>query len=218
MATPYWDSPNKAIVLLKQMAAIGYTGQFPVNPTEDSYAGAYSAEMKTIDTKGGNLFGNKVPKVTSGTLFLGKFETVMSNQLKSTQFGVPYTKKPLEVKGYYKYSAGEIYYNDMALDSTGMVDSMAMTAVLYEVSDYAETLDGTNIQTSDKIVAIGVLSNGDEKTEYTPFSIPLQYIKPYNSSKLYKFTVIFASSNNGAAFKGAPGSTLKVDNIQVVSE
>ena len=52
----------------------------------------------------------KAPKVTTGTLFLGKFITDASSTLNSTKFGVPYSNKPVALKGWYKYTPGEIYY------------------------------------------------------------------------------------------------------------
>ena len=66
--------------------------------------------IKSIDTKGQDLYLAKAPKVTTGTLFLGKFITDIANTLNSTKFGIPYSNKPISVKGWYKYTPGEKFY------------------------------------------------------------------------------------------------------------
>lgn len=74
-------------------------------------------------------------------------------------------------------------------------DECALSAVLYEVSSYDtpsdpqdlsdERLNGTNIYTSERVVASAVLESG--KTEgYIPFELKLNYVKDFDSSKLYR--------------------------------
>lgn len=43
-------------------------------------------------------------------------------------------------------------------------------------------------------------------------------IKNYDSAKKYRFAVMCSSSSDGDNFNGAPGSTLIVDDIEVVVE
>ena len=54
--------------------------------------------------------------------------------------------------------------------------SVLLSAVLYEVEDVKETLDGNNIYTSEKIVASSVYTNTGT-SEYTPFELKLEYKK-----------------------------------------
>lgn len=149
-----------------------------------------------------------VPKVTSGSLFLGDFEVDAQKTLRSTRFGVPYSAKPIVVRGYYKYIPGEVYYrcddpekSNEAVKDASLKDECAISAVLYEVSSYETTedhdkderLDGTNIYTSDKIVAIDVLESG-ATDGYVSFELNLEYKQEFDATKLYRFAIICSSS------------------------
>ncbi len=206
--------------------------------TEEAYSGAKAAKIVTLDSKGmASLLPGvfpAIPKVTSGSLFLGSFEVDATNTLRSTRFGIEYSNKPLVVKGYYKYTPGAEYYvcadpvkSEVAVLDETKSDECALSAVLYEVSSYDtpsdpqdlsdERLNGTNIYTSERVVASAVLESG--KTEgYIPFELKLNYVKDFDSSKLYRFAIICSSSKEGIGFSGAPGSTLLIDDIEVINE
>lgn len=63
----------------------------------------------------------------------------------------------------------------MTLDNT-KTDAPAMNAVLYEIKSYsADHLDGTNLLTSDKIVAIASVKDAGERSEYTAFNVNFEY-------------------------------------------
>lgn len=216
-----WATCNNAVALIKNMgplAGITYTGEYPVRPTDDCYSGSKAIVMESMDTKGGNLFGQQIPKVTAGTAFMGTFEAfaALQNPMATTSFGVMYQNKPLEVTGYFKYTAGTDFYNEKG-EKIDQKDECALSAVLYEVADEKETLDGSTIYNSDKIIASAMFTNGGAK-EYTPFTLKLEYIKSYDPEKKYKLAVIFASSKDGAAYKAAVGSTLYVDEVTIINE
>ena len=136
--------------------------------------------------------------------------------MATTSFGVMYEKKPLEITGYFKYTAGTEFYNEKG-EKVDQKDECAFSAVLYEVEDEKETLNGSTIYNSDKIVASAMYTS-EGAAEYTPFSLQLKYIKDYNPEKKYKLAVIFASSKEGAAYKAAVGSILYVDKVTIVNE
>ena len=210
-----WASCNAAVALIRQLVPTLYSGDFPVVPVA-GHSGEYAAQITTLDTKGQ---GSMIPKVTSGTVFLGKFNAGkgMSAPMETTEFGILYDQKPLSVTGYYKYKAGPEYYDNKEPMPDGK-DSMAISAVLYEVESETETLYGDNIYTSDKVVASAMLSSGEEVAEFTPFELKLKYVKTYNPEAMYKFAVIFSSSKYGALYQGAPGSVLTIDDVEVISE
>ncbi|MFR8356777.1 MAG: PCMD domain-containing protein [Parabacteroides sp.] len=101
-----------------------------------------------------------------------------------------------------------------------MTDECSIKGVLYEVSSESETLTGVDISGSKKIVAIAQLADGSAKSEYTPFSLEFKYLegKTYDATKLYKLALICSSSAKGDTFNGAAGSTLFVDELEVVFE
>lgn len=216
-----WATSNSGIVLLK---AIGYySGDAIVAPEEEGFDGK-SAKITTAYTKGGSMLGIAIPVITSGSLFTGDFVVDAMNTLNSTQFGIPYFQKPTNVKGYFKYTPGENYYyckdpsvsNEAEIDNT-KTDECSLCAVLYEVENYDDFLNGETIYTSDKIVAIAQQFAGNTP-DYTAFDLQLEYKKEYDPTKKYRFAIIFSSSKDGAAFSGAEGSTLWIDEVEVINE
>lgn len=224
-----WASCNQAVVFIKGFGAVAqpnpitYNGPFPINKTEEAHGGNYAAELVSIDTTGSdNMLGQKVPKVTAGSIFLGTFVAinVLKDPMTTTLFGIEYTEKPLLVKGFFKYTPGTEFYNSNGVLEPDTKDECALSAVLYEVEDVKkETLDGNNIYTSDKIVASAVYTNTGT-SEYTPFELKLEYKKDkeYDPNKKYKFAVIFSASKDGAAYNAAVGSRLLIDDVTIVNE
>lgn len=201
------------------LALFGYTDEFPVVPTEDAVKGM-AAKLTTKNTSDISL----APAITSGSLYTGRFAIDPFNQLNSTKFGIMCDKKPLLFNGYYKYTPGELFLDGSdkknIVEHPELTDECSIKGVLYEVADESETLTGLNIGNSEKIVAVASLADGTAKAEYTPFSLEFKFLtgKTYDSTKLYKLALIFSSSSKGDAFQGAPGSTLYIDELEVVFE
>lgn len=218
-----WASCNNAVALIKYMGAwsgITYTGEYPIRPSDDAFTGEKAALLESVDIQGGNIFGQKAPKVTAASIFLGSFNAMVaiSDPMATTSFGIMYDKQPLKVTGYYKYTPGTEFYNANGELQEGVTDKCAMSAVLYEVSSEDETLNGSNIYTSDKIVAKAVFTSDKSVDTYTPFELNLEYAKAYDSSKKYKFAIIFSASADGASYNAAVGSKLLIDNVSVVNQ
>lgn len=217
-----WASCNNAVALIKYMGALGgitYTGEYPIRPSDDAFTGEKAVLLESVDTQGGNIFGQKVPKVTAASIFLGSFNAMaaISDPMATTSFGIMYDKQPLKVTGYYKYTPGTEFYNANGELQEGVTDKCAMSAVLYEVSSEDETLNGSNIYTSD-YVAKAVFTSDKSVDTYTPFELNLEYAKAYDSSKKYKFAIIFSASADGASYNAAVGSKLLIDNVSVVNQ
>lgn len=219
-----WASCNNAVALIKKMGptmggGLTYEGEYPVRPSEDCISGSRAVLIESVDTKGGTIFGQKIPKVTSGTIFLGTFDAfaAMKDPMKTTSFGSVFDEKPLEVTGFYRYTAGKEFYDENGILQNDIKDECSISAVLYEIESDDETLDGSNIFSSDRIYAQGIFtSEGAE--EYTSFSVRLEYSREYDASKKYKLAIIFASSKEGNIYRAAVGSRMYVDNVRVLCE
>ena len=79
-------------------------------------------------------------------------------------------------------------------------------------------MDGTNLLTSPKIVAVASVKDAGERSSYTEFNVNFEYKdgKSWDASKKYKLAVVCSSSKDGDKFSGAPGSVLYIDNLEVV--
>ncbi|MFV0419923.1 MAG: PCMD domain-containing protein [Dysgonomonas sp.] len=217
-----WSSSNTGAALLY---VLEQSDKIVVTKTEDAHSGKSAAKIETIqsnklDGTGLSLY----PAITTGTLFMGTFQTDMLNVLKSTKFGVIYNKKPKTVKGYYKYTPGADFYRSTNANKSKVTlepntkDECVINAILYEVDAKDTPLTGVDAYTSPRLTAIGKLLDGTAKEAYTAFSIDMEYKKEYDSSKMYRFAIICSSSKWGDTFSGAPGSILYVDDIEIVSE
>lgn len=220
-----WATSNEGVAYIKGMFPNLYDPEKTnaVIVSDDSKTGK-AARLESLDTTGFFAWITSVPKVTSGSVFSGTFVVDPMNTLKSTKFGYPCMKQPVAFKGSYKFTAGKIYYtcpdpskaHIFEVDAT-KTDLPAMNAVLYEVDTYAfDILDGTNLFTSDKIVAIASV-DGKEQAEYKDFSVDFKFKdgKSFDPAKKYKLAVVCSSSKDGDKFSGAPGSVLYVDNLEV---
>lgn len=218
-----WATCNDAVALIKNLGILGgitYTGEYPVRETSDAHSGSKAAILESVDTQGGKIFGQVIPKVTAGSMFLGSFNALaaMADPMATTEFGMVYDKKPVKVSGYFKYTPGTEFYNAAGELQADQKDACAISAVLYEVENEEETLNGSTIYTSDKIVAQAMFTTGETVAEYTPFELNLEYVKDYDASKMYKFAVIFSASKDGAAYNAAVGSTLYIDDVAIENE
>lgn len=232
-----WSSSNTGAHFLK---AFGLTDKYVINQTNDAHSGKSAAIVQSIDTQGKDLWLAVAPKVTTGSLFLGAFITDISSTLNSTKFGIPYTNKPVSLKGWYKYTPGTDFYVceapydkkcDKATIDPTKKDEFAIKVVLYTTDEYkkdwSDCLTGVyaddsknpdkNIYASSRVVAIGSLEGGAQ-ADWKQFDIKLNYSKDFDPSKKYRFTIVCSSSKEGDKFWGAPGSTLTVDDFELTVE
>ena len=212
-----WSSGNAGFAIVGQGLP---PEEFPTAPTDDAYTGKYAAKLTTRSTGPlGSTFGMKL---AAGNLFLGEFDagSALSNPLGATKFGTPFNKAPMQFTGYYKYKAGDSYQDKEGNILPNVTDSCSIYSVFYEAGPNGEMLDGSNIQTSERIVAKAIVTNLKQTATYLKFDIEYVYIKEVDPQKLkdfkYNLAVVFTSSHKGAEFSGAIGSVLYVDDVEVV--
>ena len=165
--------------------------------------------------------------IAAGNLFTGSFDlsNALNAPLESTRFGVQFYRKPVSLKGYYKYTRGEVFTED-GVAVEGKQDSFDIYAMLYEADDNAFMLDGANGKTDRSIVLLASIDQADavEADQWTEFEIPFVAMngKTVDEQKLkegkYKLGIVFSSSIEGNYFRGAVGSTLWIDEVELVCE
>lgn len=194
----------------------------------------------SLETKSTGPFGEMVDMpIAAGNLFIGSFDVAnaLNDAMRATRFGLAFGKKPVEFKGWYKYRRGEVFTvvgeDGKATPDLTKQDTCDIYAVLYESAGLDQgTLDGNNVLSSPNIVALArvkipeenILSAGEDidASEWHYFDISFEELKPFDVEKSrnyeYNLAVVFTSSIQGAAFKGAVGSVLYVDEVEVVCE
>lgn len=221
-----WSSPNEGFMLslaLDPSCDPKDTSVYPVTQDPSGYRGK-CAKLATLSTGSfGAMFGKPI---APGTLFLGDFNVneAMSNHLRTTLFGIPESRKPLMLTGYYKYKSGDKLTDKDSKVIEGKKDLPAIYAVFFETDEKTPYLDGGNVLTSPNIALTAQLKDPKESDEWIHFELPFEPVegKSIDPDKLkdgrYKLTIVMTSSRDGAVFVGAIGSTLLVDEMNLYFE
>lgn len=191
---------------------------YPTSQITDGYQGK-GVKLQTKSTGFlGSLFGSPL---AAGNIFLGNFKQTYPI-IKSTKFGIPYHFKsaPKMITGYFKYSAGKIMTKTKT--SNLAKDTWDAYAILFEKSNNENFLYGDHAFENPKIVSIARLNDAQrvESDIWTKFEIPFELVngKAFDSNKEYMYTIVFTSSIEGDVFNGAVGSTLYIDEVQIITQ
>lgn len=193
-------------------------------PTLQSTDGKTGKCLELVTRTTGN-FGNDLGMpIAAGNLFMGKFDVLsaLTNALKATQFGVPFYYVPSTLVGYYKFKAGDVYKKVDGSVVEGKRDICDIYAIFYEAVN-GKLLDGTNAFTSPNLISLARIKNAKETGDkWTRFELPfvLKEGKTVDHDKLvagkYNIAIVFSSSIDGGEFSGAVGSTLLIDEVQLI--
>lgn len=208
-----WASGNIGIAI----TGVTEINDFPLHISTNAYEGKYAAEM---ETRPGNALSAWMGiHLFAGSMFLGNFVTdyLLENPLKCTQFGQPYKGVPSSFSGYYKYQPGAVFIDKDETPVPGVVDKCSIYAVVYSGTS---RLDATNILTSDRVLATAILADGTAKGDWTHFEIPFKMVngKTVEPGTPVMLAIIASSSAEGDHYRGAVGSKLVLDNLQIVHE
>lgn len=129
-----------------------------------------------------------IVNVAAGNIFTGTFKTNTTNPASSAKMGRPYTGRPTGLRGWYKY-----------------------TKVNSDKGHVYISLKSGSTQ-----IAYGELVIDQTVSTYTAFEFKLNYTN--TTLKPTEITVIATSSIGGASFVGEYGSTLWVDEFELLWE
>ena len=215
-----WASGNPGVAIMNA----GWTPeQFPTYATPSGYSG-YGL---CLNTQSAGLLGQMFGKpIAAGNLFIGRFiiDNVMTDALKTTDFGTPIAREPARVTGWYKYSPGAEFTDKNMNVIEGRTDEANIYGVFWRNTDEDGNevkLDGPNILTSPYIVRkaqVASLPPTDEWTRFEMFFEGDRADAAILAGMGYSFTLVFSSSKGGDSFEGAVGSTLYVDEVELSFE
>lgn len=195
-------------------------GNGPENGTHGKYVRLMTKSTGTFGVIAGR-------RIAAGNLFIGVFDVskALSETMKCTRFGLPFNKKPLHVTGYYNYKPGEKFQERSGKIVEGRVDKGSIYAVLYKNHDADGNpivLNGNDVKTNQNIVALADYGDITETDGWRHFDINFAYSADIDNTLLenngYSIAIVFSSSNEGDKFEGAVGSTLCVDEVELICE
>ena len=221
-----WATGNSGSALTKN-------GSKPEEFPAYSIADGKEGRSVCLNTQSAGPLGEAMKKpIAAGSLFLGKFvvEHVLSDALKATQFGVPNSKEPVRITGWYKYKPGEKFTDMDMTEYPDRTDEASIYAVFYRNTDDEGNnyvLDGHAVEDLDKVLdnpqvykvaRVASLPATDTWTQWEMFfegkDAPDDLVKAQGCN----LALVFSSSKSGAQFEGAIGSTLYIDEVEVSYE
>ena len=168
------------------------------------------------------LFVIFIMAVAAGSLFTGKFIKATIIPLGANlEFGRPYTSRPLQLKGYYKYNPGLVTHTKKDFIHNGDRDSCSIYIALTTWNEPFQVSTGDNkfVNFNDNsIIAYGELNKAEMSPEsmsdYKSFTINLRYrnleVKPQY------ILIVCSSSKYGDYFTGSTDSKLLVDELELI--
>ena len=210
--TYLWDSSNPG------------SGSFGFNPTTGStdikHGGNYSAKLETQYA---------YIKLAAASLYYGRFNNLVGTSGAKIDFGQPFTSKPIALKGYFQYAP-------VAIDNEGSNQpantvskgDMDVCSIFIILSKGTYQVDNTNIKTllteekvknTDQFIAYGELPISEcvsTNGQWKEFNIPLKYKEEAFGDKPTHLIIVCTSSKYGDYFTGGKGSTLYLDDFELV--
>lgn len=231
--TPSSGEPNYCWATGNPGSALTMNGAKPEEFPSYSATDGKVGRCVCLNTQSAGVMGEWMQKpIAAGSLFLGKFviDYVLSDALKSTQFGVPNSKEPVRITGWYKYKPGEKFTDKDMNVYPDRTDEASIYAVYYRnTNDRGESfvLDGHDVEDLDKVLdnpqvykvaRVTSLPATDTWTQWEMFFDGRDAPDDIVAAQGCNLALVFSSSKRGAQFEGAIGSTLYVDEVEVSYE
>ena len=198
----YWDTANGGSDAVKV---------YPTSP-EDSHV--ISGRAAKLESKSVTLVG-----LAAGNIYTGKFVKAimdLSDPGAELDWGVPFSSRPLALRGHLDYRPGTVNVNNYA----GMSGKTDIANIQVFLTDWSapfriSTANGKFVEydTDPCIIARGTADFN--KTEgYIEFTIPLTY---KSTTRIPRYLVIAASASKyGDYFTGSTSSVMYVDEFSFV--
>lgn len=216
-----WATGNPGFKIARGSAA---PEEYPTVPVEGGVSGN-AVKLTTCST---GSWGKLVKRpIAAGNLFIGYFDTskALTATLKTTNFGLPFARRPLKFSGWYKYRAADVFTGADGNVIDGRHDGGDIYAIFYRNTDAqgnAVMLYGDDVKTNPNIVARACIDGVSETDDWTYFEIEFTYDADTDPDILaaqgYNLAIVCTSSTGGASFEGAVGSTLYVDEFNITCE
>lgn len=193
----YWATGNEGVT----SALVGKNS----NTTQVTDAvGGKAVRMETISVP--------VVQIAAGNLFTGTYKTIISNPKASAVMGRPYTGRPTQLVGWYKYSPRPIN-----IDKDGKYQNMIGKSDFGHIYLRLENWGSATVRPANpKVIAYGEFKTDKEVSTYTKFQFDITYSD--TETMPTHVSLVSTSSIYGEDFCGGVGSVLYVDEFSLVFE
>lgn len=227
-----WYQSGKTWYADSKTNATSSSGSFwdSSNPGSAKYIGSNtSPETSVVHTANGKSAKLEskyaVIKFAAASLYAGKFINLIGTKGAKLRFGQPFTERPIQLKGWAKYSGVKIdRYNNPPTGTVakGDPDLWSGYVALVDLGDKDGIyVDNTNMSTfpdyntDDRVIAYGALPDSEcGNSDWKQFNIDLVYRSL--TRKPTHIIVVFSSSKYGDYFTGGDGSSLYLDDLELV--
>lgn len=188
--SPFWITGNAGVTMFNDSNS---------QPTTDAVAGK-AAKLQTVTVP--------VVGLAAGNLFTGEFITDMGNPLNSTKWGRPFIGRPRKLAGMFKYTQKVIDVAKNRPDAKGTPDK---GTAWIKLEDWKGVV-GLRPADAEEL-GYSILYFDKDVQTYTRFEFDVKYSSTKQPTHI---TICFSSSYLGDFYTGGVGSTLYIDNIELV--
>lgn len=202
----YWDTAN---------GGSDAVGVYPTSKEMSHKVGGDAAAL--LESKSVALVG-----LAAGNIYTGKFVkaiTSLSDPGAILNWGIPFSSRPLALKGWVDYRPGTI--NKTKAPYQSMSGKTDIGSIQIFLTDWAapfqiNTAKGTfvDFENDSAIIARGIIDVNATNSQYIEFTVPLVYS---STTRTPKYIVIAASASKyGDYFTGSTTSVMYVDEFSLV--
>lgn len=198
------------------------------NPGGASFGGSNTTETTSVVHSGSKAAMLQsqyiVIKFAAASLYTGAFGQLVGTSGAKLNWGVPFTTRPTALKGYMQYAPVAINREGSNLpadapakgqpDQCGMYCALLSEALVVDNTDMSTFPDW---ETDPRVIAYGALpaeQNVHSNGQWKRVNIPLVYND--FTTKPTHLLVVFSASKYGDYFHGGEGSTLYLDDFELV--
>ncbi len=202
----FWDSGNEGANTLGE-----------VNPTKPE-------EIDVVSGKAARLgSATAARQFAAGSLFSGDFGSASLSPLGAKlDFGRPFTERPSQLTGHFKYAPGSITHSKLDYAPKGVPDSCSVYIALtdWDAPFAVNTGEKKFVDfNADYIIAYGELDKSlvsptSAMSSYQPFTINILYRDLTRKPKY--ILIVCSSSKYGDYFTGSTNSVLLLDEFDLI--
>lgn len=214
----FWDSSNPG-------TTTGAGALVNKNPTQGNSdivhtPGGKSAELKS---QYASAFG--IGKFAAASLYTGKFNSLVGTNGAKIDFGQEFTSRPTALHGWFRYTNGKIdYRGGNTPEGVAEIGTDDLCSIYMALAKAPHQLDNTKTSTffdfenDPNIIAYGQLPDAEAvstNNEWKEFTVTMTY-KDLTPQTQYYLIIVCSSSKYGDYFTGSTGSTMYIDDLELI--